>query len=192
MRHLFVQVPQGCGARVVELADEHEGQNLSLWNGQSHQQPVEVLSVNISNRRIQSFLSQVQDLPQARITFAPQGVFALHPPHTEAPEQATNISERSPVEILLGGLQSIGSWRGFLGYAIVGGVAAWIGLFTDTVIMLIASMLIAPFAGPAMNLAVASANGDLVLLRRSLFRYFAAIAVAVLSLRCSASSSASR
>jgi uncharacterized membrane protein len=36
-------------------------------------------------------------------------------------------------------------------------------------------MLIAPFAGPAMNAAIATARGDGKLLRRSLFRYFSAL-----------------
>jgi uncharacterized membrane protein len=45
--------------------------------------------------------------------------------------------------------------------------------------LLIASMLIAPFAGPAMNLAVASAHGDLKLLRHSVVRYFAALSVSI-------------
>jgi uncharacterized hydrophobic protein (TIGR00271 family) len=180
MRAILVQVPEGCGRRVVDLADAHDGQNLALWHGQRHDTPVELISFSIANHRLQSFLAHLQELPEARLTFAPQGVFALHPPHDQAPDQVTDVEDLSPVEVLLGGLQSIGSWGGFLGYAIVGGIVAWIGLFTDSVIMLIAAMLIAPFAGPAMNLAVASAHGDLKLLRRTLLRYVVAIAVTIL------------
>jgi uncharacterized hydrophobic protein (TIGR00271 family) len=180
MRNLLIQVPEGVGARVVELSDDHKGQNLAVWSGQSRDESVDVVTVSISNLKIQGFLNEIQKLEDARITFAPQGVFALHPPHDEAPDQVTNIEDRSPVEILLGGLQSIGSWRGFLSYAFVGGVVAWIGLFTSTVFLLIAAMLIAPFAGPAMNLAIATAHGDIVLVRRSLYRYFAAIATVAL------------
>lgn len=40
-------------------------------------------------------------------------------------------------------------------------------------------MLIAPFGGPAMNVAIASARGDFNLLKRSLARYFAALGVVV-------------
>ena len=40
-------------------------------------------------------------------------------------------------------------------------------------------MLIAPFGGPAMNVAIASARGDLHLLKNSLARYFAALGVVV-------------
>lgn len=134
----------------------------------------------VSNHRVQSLLDELQTVPDVHINFLPQGIFALHPPHSDVPDQVTDVEERSPVEILLGGLQSLGSWPGFLSYAVVGAITAWIGLFADTVIMLIAAMLIAPFAGPAMNLALASAQGDLQLLRRSLVRYVVAILVAIL------------
>lgn len=177
MRNLLIQVPEGVGPRVVELSDQYQGQNLTTWSAQSHDEAVDLVSVSVSNLKVQDFLDDLQQLDHARITYAPQGVFALHPPHDQAPDQVTNVEERSPIEILLGGLQSIGSWQGFLSYAIVGGVVAWIGLFTDSVILLIASMLIAPFAGPAMNLAVASSHGDVKLIRRSLLRYFVAIGV---------------
>ncbi|MGH2416529.1 MAG: DUF389 domain-containing protein, partial [Microcystaceae cyanobacterium] len=43
--------------------------------------------------------------------------------------------------------------------------------------LLVAAMLIAPFAGPAMNTAIATAWGDRKLLWRSILRYFAALSV---------------
>jgi uncharacterized hydrophobic protein (TIGR00271 family) len=90
------------------------------------------------------------------------------------------VEARSPVEIFLAGLQSVGSWKGFLGYAAAGGVVVWIGLFTNSSYLLVAAMLIAPFAGPAMNAAIATARGDRRLLQRTLLRYFAALAVTIL------------
>jgi uncharacterized membrane protein len=45
--------------------------------------------------------------------------------------------------------------------------------------LLVAAMLIAPFAGPAMNTAIATAWGDRKLLGRSILRYFAALAVTI-------------
>jgi uncharacterized hydrophobic protein (TIGR00271 family) len=55
----------------------------------------------------------------------------------------------------------------------------WIGLFTNSSFLLIAAMLIAPLAGPAMNVAIATARGDKKLLKRSLFRYFSALSVLI-------------
>jgi uncharacterized hydrophobic protein (TIGR00271 family) len=56
----------------------------------------------------------------------------------------------------------------------------WIGMFTNTVYLLVAAMLIAPFAGPAMNVAVATASGDWTLLWRSVVRYFVALTLTVI------------
>ncbi|WP_336231445.1 DUF389 domain-containing protein [Scytonema sp. PRP1] len=103
----------------------------------------------------------------------------LQPPADEAAQQVTDVAARSPIEVFLSGLQSVGSWKGFLGYAAAAGVVVWIGLFTNTSYLLVAAMLIAPFAGPAMNVALATARGDRHLLGRSLVRYFAALAVAI-------------
>lgn len=108
-------------------------------------------------------------------------MIALSPPASEAPQQVKNVEERSPIEIFLGGLQSVGSWRGFLGYAVMAGFVVWIALYTNTIYLLTAAMLIAPFAGPAMNVAIATARGDSQLLRRSILRYFAALAVTIIT-----------
>jgi hypothetical protein len=131
--------------------------------------------VHISNREVEGFLEQLQDLPKVHITLIPTGVMALQPPASEAAQQVVNVEERSPIEIFLSGLQSVGSWRGFLGYAAMAGVVVWIGLYTNTAYLLVAAMLIAPFAGPAMNTAIATARGDYQLLGRSLLRYFTAL-----------------
>ncbi len=61
----------------------------------------------------------------------------------------------------------------------VSGLVAWVGLYTNTVYLLTAAMLIAPFAGPAMNAAVATARGDASLLGRALGRYLAGLALAI-------------
>ncbi len=104
---------------------------------------------------------------------------ALKPPASEAAQQVKDVEHRSPIEVFLSGLQSVGSWKGFLGYAAAAGFVVWIGLFTNTSYLLVAAMLIAPFAGPAMNVAIATARGDRHLLQRSLLRYFAALAVTI-------------
>lgn len=164
----------------MKVAQDHEAQNLAMWSGKDGESAVELISASFSNQRVQSLIETLQDLSEIHITYIPTGALALYPPYEEAPDQVTNVKQRSPIEIFLDGLQSIGSWPGFLSYAVLGAVTAWIGLFTDTVVLLIAAMLIAPFAGPAMTLALASAHGDLHLLRRSLIRYFVALGVAIL------------
>ncbi len=131
------------------------------------------------NAKIEGFLAALEEVEGLYVTYAPQGVLALRPPANQPEDQVTDVQPRSPLEIFLSGLQSIGSWTGFISYAALGGVIVWVALFTESVFLLVAAMLIAPFAGPAMNTALATARGDLYLLKRSLLRYVAALATAI-------------
>ncbi len=180
MRQLIFQVPAGQGRTVIETAKKHGGINLMRFEAASPDHPIDVVMVYVSNHLVENLLNDLEAIPDLHITLTPQGVMALQPPPSEAPQQVTQVQERSPLEVFLAGLQSVGSWRGFLGYAVLGSVVVWIGLYTNTSYLLVAAMLIAPFAGPAMNTAIATARGDRFLLWRSLLRYFAAIGVSIL------------
>lgn len=179
MRQLWVQVPEGQGEKVLNIAQAHQGVNLAHLSTKNAQDSQELVLIHISNKQVENLLQDLENIPHLQVTLIPQGVMALHPPTTEAAEQIKEVQERSPIEIFLAGLQSVGSWRGFLAYAGLAGIVVWIGLFTNTNYLLVAAMLIAPFAGPAMNTAIATARGDLKLLWRSLLRYFVAIVVTV-------------
>jgi uncharacterized hydrophobic protein (TIGR00271 family) len=181
MRQLIIQVPQGHGKAVLDIANSHNGANLAQLAAKGSDEAIDVVIVHISNREVEGFLEQLEDLPKVHITLIPTGVMALQPPASEAAQQVVNVEERSPIEIFLSGLQSVGSWRGFLGYAAMAGVVVWIGLYTNTAYLLVAAMLIAPFAGPAMNTAIATARGDYQLLGRSLLRYFTALLVTIVT-----------
>ncbi len=178
MRQLIIQIPRGNGKAVIDIAKSHNGTNLARFEGNA-EEPIDVVIVHVSNREVGKVLEELQDLPKVHITLIPTGVIALQPPASEAPQQVVDVEERSPIEIFLSGLQSVGSWRGFLGYASLAGFVVWIGLYTNTTYLLVAAMLIAPFAGPAMNTAIATAWGDRKLLGRSILRYFAALSVTI-------------
>ncbi|BAY65634.1 hypothetical protein NIES22_57410 [Calothrix brevissima NIES-22] len=179
MRQLIIQVPHGCGQQVLDIAESHNGTNLSQIEAKSSDEAIDLVIVHLSNHKVGQFIEELQDLPKVHITLIPTGVLALKPPPEEAAQQVKDVEERSPIEVFLSSLQSVGSWRGFLGYAALAGVVVWIGLYTNTTYLLVAAMLIAPFAGPAMNTAIATARGDRQLLKRSLLRYFAALAVTI-------------
>lgn len=179
MRQLLIQVPRGHGKDVLDIAKSHDGSNLAQFEATGSDGPIDVAIIHVSNRKVEELLGDLQSLPKLHITLIPRGVMALQPPPDQAAQQVLNVDERSPIEVFLGGLQSVGSWKGFLGYAAAAGVVVWIGLFTSTSYLLVAAMLIAPFAGPAMNVAIATARGDGQLLGRSLWRYFAALAVTI-------------
>ena len=130
MRQLLVQVPQGCGKTVLEIAKACEGTNLAQFEAAGIDRPLDLVFVHISNGKVETLLDQLQDVPDLSFTLLPTGIMALHPPADAAPDQVTNVEERSPLEIFLSGLQSTGSWKGFLSYAAIAGVIVWIGLYT--------------------------------------------------------------
>lgn len=179
MRQLLVQVPRGWGKTVLNIAQDSKGTNLVQFEAHSEDQPIDVVIIHVSNQKVGKLLDQLEAIDNLHITMFPHGVIALKPPASETAQQVTNVQERSPIEVFIGGLQSIGSWRGFLGYAATAGIVVWIGLYTNTIYLLTAAMLIAPFAGPAMNVAIATAKGDKILLKRSLLRYFVALLVTI-------------
>ena len=188
MRQLLVNAPRSHGDAVVELAHKYDGKNVVQLDATSGEmadrgRPSEMgralIYVHVANGRVEGMLRDLQEMPDVKITLVPSGVMALYPPYEEAPDQVTDVQTLSPVEVFLAGLQSIGSWKGFLGYAVAGGVVVWVGLYTNNIFLLIASMLISPFAGPAMNTALATARGDSYLLRRSVLRYVVGLATTV-------------
>lgn len=179
MRSLIIQVPKGNGSKILEKVQQFEGKNISLVNGQNASKKTDVVFACISNGKIGDLIAALDALPETEITLSPHGVMPLYPPPNEAPQQVVDVESRSPIEIFLSGLQSIGSWKGFTGYATIAGIVVWIGLFTNTSFLLVGAMLIAPFAGPAMNTAIATARGDWKLLRRALLRYFVALLITI-------------
>ncbi len=179
MRQLIIQVPRGQGKEVLEIAKSLDGTNLAQFEAMASEDLIDLVLVHISNRQVEKLLTKLEDINKVHITLLPTDIIALRPPASQAPEQVKNVEERSPLEIFLGGLQSIGSWKGFLGYAALAGFVVWIGLYTNTTYLLTAAMLIAPFAGPAMNVAIATARGDKQLLWRSILRYFSALGVTI-------------
>lgn len=179
MRPLIVQVSRGKGKKILDKAKKLEGKNLSLLQGSDGEKDVDIVYATFSNRKVEEFISEINKFEDVQITLIPQGVMAMYPPDDQAPEQVTDIETRSPIEIFLSGLQSIGSWKGFIGYSVITSIVVWIGLFTNTSYLLVAAMLIAPFAGPAMNTAIATARGDWPLLRQGMIRYFVSISITI-------------
>lgn len=179
MRQLTIVTPPADTARVRQAAAQNSIEVMAEVEAVRDGAPRTLMLCDAPNAKIEAFLAALEEVEGLYITYAPQGVLALRPPANEPEEQVTDIQPRSPLEIFLSGLQSIGSWTGFLSYAALGGVVVWIALFTESVFLLVAAMLIAPFAGPAMTTALATARGDLYLLRRSVLRYVAALATAI-------------
>lgn len=182
MRQLIVKVPEGYGARVLDLASDHQARNLMLYNARDREDGFDAVVAFMDNQAVTAFIRQLEDVTDAHmeITIFPQPVMPMGKPKEDVPSPLADVSPRSPIEIWLHGHQSIGSWKGFLGYALSAAIVVWIGMFTNTIYLIVAAMLIAPFAGPAMNSALATAAGSRELLWDSIVRYFAALAVTAL------------
>lgn len=171
MRQLYIEVPPHAAAEAERKAQQHEGLNVWRVEASSDRDGTTLLIAHLPNNEVGPYIQSLEEIDGVRITLLPRGVLAFAPPAEDAPDKVTDVSVRSPIEVFLAGLQSIGSFTGFVGYAVAAGVVVWIGLFTNTIYLLTASMLIAPFAGPAMNTAIGSATGNVRLLRQSLLRY---------------------
>jgi uncharacterized hydrophobic protein (TIGR00341 family) len=180
MRQLLIQAHDGCGQAIIDIAKSNDAINIAAFEAHGPEGPLDVVVIHVSNSRVNPVIKQLQAaVPDLRLSMFPEPVIALRPPASHAPQQVTDVERLSPIEVYMASQQSIGSWSGTLGYAIAAGIIVWIGLFTNTIYLLIAAMLIAPFAGPAMNIAIATTIGDPKLFRQGIARYFVALAVTI-------------
>ncbi len=181
MRQLMIQTSAGHGQRVLEAAKNRHGANMALVQVQGDGGQRDMVYASVTNDMVGPLISDLAELPELRVNILPVNTIAMRPPATELAEQIVDMHRRSPIEVWLNGLQSIGSWGSLLSYTLAGSIVVWIGLYTNSIYLLIAAMLISPFAGPAMNVAIATARGDWKLLRQGLARYVASLSVAILA-----------
>jgi hypothetical protein len=122
MRELTILVKHGQGEEILQKAKEHKGKNLSsqvATNG-------DLVRVHLNNKEVSNFLESINHFKDAEITLVPRGVITLYPPYDEAPDQVTDVTNRSPIEIYLEGLQSVGSKFSLIGFSVSGGILVWI------------------------------------------------------------------
>ncbi len=177
MRQLIIKIPKGHKDEVLKSIEEFEGKN-TIFLPQEEQ---DVFVIFLPNRTVNNFLKRIDEYEEPEISLIPRGVITLYPPASESPDQVADVQPKSSLEIYLGGIQSVGSVKGLIGYSFAAGIIVWIGLYTTTVFLLVAAMLVAPFAGPAMNAALATAAGKMPLLKSSLKRYGMAIGIGIVA-----------
>lgn len=171
MRQLILKIPKGNKKEVLKAVEEFKGKNTIFLPNEEH----DVFFVYLPNKKVNDFLKRIDEFEEPEVNLIPRGVISMYPPASEAPDQVADVQAKSSLEIYLGGIQSVGSMFGLIGYSLVAGIIVWIGLFTNTSYLLVAAMLVAPFAGPAMNAALGTAAGKADLLKSSLGRYAIAI-----------------
>ncbi|MCY2685621.1 DUF389 domain-containing protein [Salinimicrobium sp. TH3] len=176
MRQLIIKIPKGNKKEILGLVTDFKGKNTICLSEEQH----DVFVLFLPNQKVNNFLKRLDKYEQPEISLIPRGVITLYPPASDSPDQVADVQPKSSLEIYLGGIQSVGSIKGLIGYSIAAGIIVWIGLYTTTVFLLVAAMLVAPFAGPAMNAALATSAGKMPLLKSSLARYGLAIGTGIL------------
>lgn len=176
MRQLTLKIPKGHKDQVHKTIERFDGKNTIYLPSEEN----DVFIAFLPNEKVNNFLKTLDDFQEPEINLIPRGVISLYPPASESPDQVADVQPKSSLEIYLGGIQSVGSIKGLVGYSFAAGIIVWIGLYTTTVYLLVAAMLVAPFAGPAMNAALATAAGKKGLLFSSLKRYGMAIGTGIL------------
>lgn len=171
MRQLILKVPAGHQQDVDEAAEKFNGKNTITLAGNDS----DVFILFLPNQSVNNFLGELSHIEEMEVNLIPRGVISLYPPKSDSPDQVADVQPKSSLEIYLGGIQSVGSVFGLLGYSFTAGIIVWIGLYISTSYLLVAAMLIAPFAGPAMNAALGTASGQWPLIQSSLKRYAMAI-----------------
>lgn len=115
--------------------------------------------VSLRNARVESFIEAMQGLPELGIVLIPHEVMSV-PPGEEPDRHLAKAGVRSPLEIYLYSLSSVGEWASFLAFA---------------------AMLVAPYPNPVLNTAIATARGNVPLLLGSAGRYFLALGIGVIT-----------
>ena len=175
MRQLLIRVAQSNGQRVADAARDHDVVDVVQWQARKEGDPVDMIAVHLENRAVGPLLGEIQGLPDLSVSYFPDEVLLIQPPTGSVLPAVKELQERSPLEFFLHSIQSIGNWPSFLAYAVAGAIVVWIAFYTNTIYLIVAAMLVSPFAGPAMHVAVATAAGDVTILKKSLLRYLAAI-----------------
>jgi uncharacterized membrane protein len=179
MRSIAVQLPPDSAERVLRIALDHgsSGERCGRFRDREGGE-MALVEFQITNESVGGFIAAASEAePRARFVFAPGGVLVLEPPLEEVSGRVRDVSARSTLELTLGAMQSLGSWRGLLLYAATAGVVVAYALIFNVPWLLTAAMLISPMGGPAMVGAVAAATGDARMLGRGTLRFWTAIAV---------------
>lgn len=172
MRRVVITGPGGAGGRLRELV-EGCGADAS-WRPQTSD-GLDVVVADVPNDAIGALVEALDDAPDVRMSFSTSPVLALEPHVDELLPSVRSVDMLSPTEMVLGGLQSIGSWTGFLLNAFTAGAIVWIAFMQEAQYLLVGAMLIAPLGGPAINGALSIARGELHHLGRAVGRFAAGV-----------------
>jgi hypothetical protein len=64
MRQIVVAVPRGEGKTVLEMAQAHEGVNLARFEAVDIDDPIDLVLVHVSNKRVEGLVGQLEKNPK--------------------------------------------------------------------------------------------------------------------------------
>ena len=68
MRQLIIQVPQGQGESVLQIAKSCDAVNVSMAEAQNAEQAIDLTIVHFSNRKVEDLLAKLEQLSDVHIT----------------------------------------------------------------------------------------------------------------------------
>ena len=80
MRQMIIQVPQGNGREVFDIAQQHQGKNLIQFEALGRDSLIDVVILHITNRQVESILKALEPISELQVTLFPHGVLALQTP----------------------------------------------------------------------------------------------------------------
>ena len=161
-----------------------EQQNIKdFWSGPLQEDGRQALRMLVTPSQRQGVLDALQTVlatsESARIVIEP--VEACLPPIVEEKDDEKPKSSGLSREELYNNIEKSAHLdRYYLLLVCLSTIVAAIGLLEDNIAVLVGAMVIAPLLGPNLSLALGTALGDSVLMRKSLTTIFTGIAVAML------------
>ncbi len=132
----------------------------------------------VPNDRVGELIERAREIAEdADVVVLPAGALPLHAPLDDVGQQIRDVSRLSTFEVLLGSLQSIGSWRGLLVYSALAGIIGAFGVIFDAGYLLVAAMLINPMAAPALVSVIGATLGDWRMAARGGARFLVSLAL---------------
>ena len=180
MRQMHVQVRWSMRERVLALANEHRA--LSPAAARVHSpdggEDRAMVLLNLPNERVGTFVQAVRsEMEEAEFVLFTSATIPVETPVSEVRKRVRDVSAVSALELVLTAVQSMGSWRGEIFFAVLAGVISTYGVLFGLTYLLVGAMLVAPLGAPALTSVVAVAVGDPRMLGRGALRFGVMLAV---------------
>lgn len=182
MRQLQVQVRADKAQRVMEIGNEHDAFSPTAVRARRAEgDDWSIVFLNLPNKQVGKFVEAVEsEVQEAQFVLVPRGNIPIQTPLADVQQRVRHVSTRSEMELVLGSLQSVGSWTGLLVYALFSGLVAAYAVIFNTSFLLVAAMLISPMGAPVMVCVVGTAIGDWKMFGRGAARFFVALVILAL------------